>query len=201
MSTKKTKKGPAAAKSIKILMAAISVLSQFTANISIAAPQYGTHSTSPLFAKTKGTQVAVGKTVAAIKAAAGGSVNGKNAGAAFNAVIAANPGVSLNVVVAALNQLGLTGDSLSGAVAAISEGMGVSTTEVVSAIITNTYMNHGKGAADDRIADLRSTLGSELVDGALKDVTLSDNASNLSQIAPAAGGDDDAGGDTSLYNG
>jgi hypothetical protein len=153
------------------------------------------HIGSYLFTHTDFTQTNAAEFIKSLKAAAGGTVSASNARTAFNEVIAANPGISLEIIAAALNQLGLGEATLTESVAAISESFGIAETKIVSAMISDAYMNEGKEAVETKISALREVLGNETVDAALAQ----EQMKNFSEIAPAAG--EEVAENTGLYDG
>lgn len=171
---------------LKALLGAASALSLlFTGPQAIAAQE----NNSPLLSQTQGSQSSVSDLVNAIKQAAGGSVDSSNIGSAIAEAIAGTPGVSQEQVAAALNQMGLTGETLSAAVSSASGALGTSPEKFASAMITDAYMKGGKAQATETINTLRTAVGDETVNKSLESVPVEmlADAGNIANIEPAGG--------------
>ncbi len=185
-------------KSVGLLSKLLIGISQFSLALAGTPVAHAETANSPLLAHTQVAQASVSNIIEAIKTAGGGTLTGANVSSAVAEAVASNPGVSLEIVAAALNQLKLNGQTLANAVSSLGTSFSVSSADVVTALVTDTYMNEGKAAANAQISDLSSTLGKDTVNEALKDEHLAgfSDADKLADIAPAAG---DEG--SSVYNG
>lgn len=136
----------------------------------------------------------VKKLVAAIRKEAGGhALTEKTAPRVMHTVLAGCT-VSLPNFAAALNELAIKNKALAGAMHAASECYKIPLSDVASAIVVESYINEGKNAAHLRMADIRKSVGEQVVNHAIYDAPelISLVAENYEGLVPSAGG--------SIYN-
>lgn len=156
-----------------------------------AAPLAGTQDGN-ILTENQTSQASINQLIADIKSKANGPITQANVGVAVSEALAGTPGVSMNTIAAAINELNLTTNVLKTAMDSVSTATGASQENILAALISNTYMSQGREAADRYVASLRATFGNDAVNKALEQgpTASMQDASQLAQIQPAAGGED-----------
>jgi|GEM_PF-4385986 len=174
--------------SLRLLVGTVSGLSLFFGNHGSMAQT--PVSTSPLLAQSPAGQAMVLRTLDLIRDNAGGYLDLQNAGRVIQNVIAAHPGISPTLITGALNQMQLSPEVLKESLDGAAAGFDASPSDMIGALLADTYINQGRGPATEQIEVLRSVFGDPLVNMALNNTSMERLVApdDLAQIDTSAGG-------------